>query len=65
MVDSEIASLLRKLINEFSREAQVEKDMRRRTAMKPPPAADKDSPSADSSPEATRKAVKPVPTMWR
>lgn len=65
MVDSEIASLLRKLINEFSREAQVEKNTPRGTAMKPAAAADKDSPSADSSPEATRKAVKPVPTMWR
>ena len=64
MVDLEIATLLRKLIDQFSRESQVEKEMRR-TAMKPRLATGDESPSADSTPEAARKVVGPVPTMWR
>lgn len=65
MVDSEIASLLRKLIDEFSREPPAGRDMRRGTATKSPAAADKDGPSADTSPQTPAKAAGPVPTMWR
>jgi hypothetical protein len=66
MVDSEIAALLRALIDEFSSdEAAVDSAIRSPIVSKLLEAAGNEDSSVDGSARPGREKLRRVPTMWR